>query len=68
MNNNNGITHILYGQNGQMLKFTSSSSDETHNHNEAGAPKRYRFELEDGVELAEVWAPGQRNIVLEAVL
>jgi hypothetical protein len=48
-----------------MLKF--STSDDT-NHNEAGAPKRYRFELEDGVEFAEVWAPGQRNVVMEAVL
>ncbi len=63
---NNGVTHILYGQNGQMLKF--STSEDTNNHNEAGAPKRYRFELEDGVELAEVWAPGQRNVVMEAVL
>jgi hypothetical protein len=48
-----------------MLKFSTS---EAPNHNEAGAPKRYRFELEDGVELAEVWAPGQRNVVMEAVL
>lgn len=62
---NNGVTHILYGQNGQMLKFSTS---EAPNHNEAGAPKRYRFELEDGVELSEVWAPGQRNVVMEAVL
>ena len=63
--NNNGVTHILYGQNGQMLKFSTS---EDTNQNEAGAPKRYRFELEDGIEFAEVWAPGQRNVVMEAVL
>jgi hypothetical protein len=56
----------LYGQNGQMLKF--STSEGCNHHNEAGAPKRYRFELEDGVELSEVWTPGQRNVVLEAVL
>lgn len=66
MNNNNGTTHVLYGQNGQMLKF--STSEGSTNPNEAGAPKRYRFELEDGIELAEVWAPGQVNVVLEAVL
>jgi len=64
--NNNGVTHILYGQNGQMLKF--STSEGCNHHNEAGAPKRYRFELEDGIELSEVWTPGQRNVVLEAVL
>jgi hypothetical protein len=62
--NNNSI-RVLYGQDGGMIRV---SSIETPNHNEAGAPKRYRFELEGDSELFETYTPGQRNVVLEAVL
>lgn len=64
MNHNNAI-RVLYGQNGRMMRISSIDNETL---NESGAPKHYKIEVDDGVELFETYTPGQRNLVLEAVL
>lgn len=65
MNHNNAI-RVLYGQDGRMLRVSTIDNPNTPNEN--NAPKHYRFELDGDFDVVETWTPGQRNVVLEAVL
>jgi hypothetical protein len=64
--NHNQLIRVLYASDGHMMRISQVENPNTPN--EGNAPKHYRFELDEACDLFETYTPGQRNVVLEAVL